>query len=108
MMASTLLYSHAPETVFTKLDSASWTAPSLELTTLWEMSQSLPKGDFEITPVQAWFILSQSYDVGRVLGNLEGLKMGIGKLVGCFQFGAVMDELKFWDVVKEVMRDEGA
>lgn len=67
------------------------------------MSNSLPKGDFEITPVQAWFLLSQNYEVGRVLGQLEGLKRGIGKLVGCWAFGAVMDELKFWDVVKGVL-----
>jgi len=102
-MASTVLYSHAPSSVFKNLDSASWTAPSLELTQLWEMSQSLPKGDFEITPVQAWFLLSQNYDARRVLGNLEGLKKGVGQLVGCFAFGAVMDELRFWDVVKSVM-----
>ena len=67
------------------------------------MSQSLPKGDFEITPVQAWFMLSQKYDSKRVLDNLEGLKIGIGKLVACFEFGAVMDELKFWNVVRNVM-----
>jgi hypothetical protein len=104
-MASTLLYSHAPESIFTDLDSASWTAPSLELTQLWEMSRSLPKGDFEITPVQAWFMLSQNYEVGRVLENLEGLKKGIGKLVGCFAFGAVMDEFEFWEVVQKVISD---
>lgn len=69
------------------------------------MSQSLPKGDFEITPVQAWFILSQNYEAGRVLGRLDELKSGIGKLVSCFDFGAVIDELKFWDVVKNVMGD---
>lgn len=69
------------------------------------MSQSLPKEDFEITPVQAWFILSQNYEAGRVLRNLEKLKKGIGKLVACWEFGAVMDELKFWDVVKNVMGD---
>jgi hypothetical protein len=102
-MASTLLYSHAPPSIFKNFDSASWTAPSLELTKLWEMSQSLPKGDFEITPVQAWFLLSQNYEVGRVLRKLDGLKGGISKLVGCWAFGAVMDELKFWDVVKSVM-----
>lgn len=102
-MASTLLYSHAPAAVFNNLDSASWTAPSLELTQLWEMSQSLPKGDFEITPVQAWFLLTQNYELGRVLRNLEGLKKGISPLVGCWAFGAVMDELRFWDVVKGIM-----
>ena len=106
-MASTLLYSHAPDSVFKNLDLASWTAPSLELTQLWQMSQSLPNGDFEITPVQAWFILSQNYEAKRVLGKLEELKKGIGKLVACWQFGAVMDELKFWDVVKNVLGEVG-
>jgi hypothetical protein len=102
-MASTLLYSHAPESVFKNLDAASWSAPSLELTHLWQMSQSLPKGDFEITPVQAWFLLSQNYEAGKVLRNLDALKAGIGKLVACWSFGAVMDELKFWEVVKNIM-----
>ncbi|KAG0648567.1 hypothetical protein D0Z07_5398 [Hyphodiscus hymeniophilus] len=105
LMASTLLYSHAPEYKFQDYDSMSWTAPSLELSTLWEMSQSLPKADFEITPVQAWFKLSQNYDAEQVLRNLEGLKRGISKLVACFEFGAVMDEQKFWNVVKDVMLD---
>ena len=102
-MASTLLYFHAPDPVFKNLDNASWTAPLVELRQLWEMSQSLPKGDFEITPVQAWFVLSQYYEVGRVMGHLEELKKGIGKIVTCWGFGAVMDEMKFWEVVKEVI-----
>ena len=102
-MASTLLYSQAPESVFKNLDAASWPAPSLELTQLWQMSQSLPKGDFEITPVQAWFLLSQNYEARSVLRKLDALKAGIGKLVGCWGFGAVMDELRFWDAVKNVM-----
>jgi hypothetical protein len=67
------------------------------------MSQSLPKGDFEITPVQAWFMLSARYEVGRVVGRIEGLKRRIGGLVSCFAFGAVMDEGRFWDVVGDVL-----
>ena len=114
LMASTLLYSHAPEPIFSNLDNAQWTMPSLELTQLHAMSQSLPKGDWEITPVQAWFMLAEKVGVGRVLGGdgtvIEKLKKGLGKLVGCFEFGAVMDEGKFWEVVGSVIggeEDEG-
>lgn len=71
------------------------------------MSQSLPKGDWEITPVQAWFLLTASYDVKRLLGeggrHLDALKRELSKLVGCFAFGAVMDESRFWDAVSGVM-----
>jgi len=114
LMASTLLYSHAPEPIFSNLDNAQWTMPSLELTQLHAMSQSLPKGDWEITPVQAWFMLAEKVGVGRVLGGggtvIEKLKKGLGKLVGCFEFGAVMDEERFWEVVGSVIggeEDEG-
>jgi hypothetical protein len=107
LMASTLLYSHAPEPIFSTLDNAQWTMPSLELTQLHAMSQSLPKGDWEITPVQAWFMLAEKVGVGRVLGGggtvIEKLKKGLGKLVGCFEFGAVMDEGRFWEVVGSVI-----
>jgi hypothetical protein len=71
------------------------------------MSQSLTKGNFEITPVQVWFLLTGTYGMERVLSRLEGLKRGVAKLVACWAFGAVMDEAKFWDVVKEVMGDGG-
>jgi hypothetical protein len=90
-MASTLLYAHAPSSTFSNLASGSWTAPSLELSQLWEMSQSLPKGDFEITPVQAWFLISQKYEVGSVMKKLVNLKIGIAKLVGCFAFGVMAE-----------------
>jgi hypothetical protein len=110
-MAYTLLYSHAPAPVFDNLHSATWSAPSLELTSLWEMSQSLQKGDWEITPVQAWFMLTAAFDVSSLLGGegarLEALRKGLGKVVSCFGFGAVMDVLKFWDVVNDVMGQDG-
>jgi hypothetical protein len=110
LMASTLLYSHAPEPIFSNLDNAQWTMPSLELTQLHAMSQSLPKGDWEITPVQAWFMLAEKVGVGRVLGGggavIEKLKKGLGELVGCFEFGAVMDEGRFWEVVGSVIGGE--
>ena len=110
-MCSTLLYSSAPAPVFSNFNNPSaspkWTAPSLELTQLYAMSQSLQKGDWEITPVQAWFMLVERYDISAVIGQeggrLEKLKKGLGKLVGCFAFGAVMEEGRFWEVVSAVM-----
>ncbi len=48
-------------------------------------------------------MLSARYEVGRVVGRIEGLKRRIGGLVSCFAFGAVMDEGRFWDVVGDVL-----
>jgi hypothetical protein len=80
------------------------------------MSQSLPKGDWEITPVQAWFLLMGRLGVNALVEDSEQsegkeallprLKRGLGKLVDCFAFGAVMDEARFWEVVEGVMRGE--
>ena len=108
-MASTLLYSHAPASAFNNFDAASWHVPSIELSQLWNMSLSLPREDWEITPVQAWFLLTARYEVNDLLGDggsrLNGLKEGLAKLVACFAFGAVMDEPSFWSVVSEVIGD---
>jgi len=91
------------------------------------MSQSLAKGDWEITPVQAWFLLLERYDILRLLsdssstaslvnpprgenGNgeskVEDIKRRLGKLTGCFGFGAVIDRKRFWEAVEGVMGDE--
>ena len=47
------------------------------------MSQSLPKSDWEITPVQAWFLLTATYDVKRLLGDggrtLDALRAELSK-----------------------------
>lgn len=69
------------------------------------MSLSLATSDFEITPVQAWFLLVEKYDVRKVVEErrMEALKRGLGGLVGCWAFGAVMDRERFWRVVEEVM-----
>jgi hypothetical protein len=127
LMASTMLYSHAPPPVFSSFSSppppsttpskkVEWTAPSPELKQLYAMSQSLPKGDWEITPVQAWFLLMGRFGVnalvedagaaGKPEGLLARLKRGLAKLVNCFEFGAVIDEARFWEVVDAVGRGE--
>jgi hypothetical protein len=109
MMASAYLYTHAPASVFNNLDSGSWPVPSLELSHLYQMSQCLPRDDWEITPVQAWFLLTERYDMRRLLGDngggtkLNALKEAIGKIVSCRAFGTVMDEREFWDVVSRIM-----
>jgi hypothetical protein len=43
---------------------------------------------------------------GAKEGLLAKLKRGLGKVVDCFAFGAVMDEAKFWEVVEAVLRGE--
>ena len=74
------------------------------------MSQSLSTLDFEITPVQAWFMIAEKYhnDIGKVVGarRIEDLKKGLGNLARCYQFGAVMDVDSFWEIVDEVMAQE--
>ena len=105
LMASTYLYAHAPSSVFKHLDdnNTTWTAPSLSVSRLLEMSHSLPKDHFEITPVQAWFLLCGKFEAGSLLGRLDELERGVGRLVACWAFGAVMDVERFWDVVGGVM-----
>jgi len=94
---------------------------------LYTMSQSLAKGDWEITPVQAWFLLLERYDILKLLsdsspatsslnpprgenGNggskVEEIKRKLGKITDCFGFGAVIDRKRFWEVVESVMGDE--
>jgi hypothetical protein len=69
------------------------------------MSQSLAKDDYEITPVQAWFEIVERYDVQKVVQEetVTALKRALGPLVGCFDFGAVMEVGRFREVVEEVM-----
>lgn len=111
-MASTLVYAHAPSPTLNDLDSVSWAIPSFELSQLWQMSQSLPKGDQEITPVQAWFLLDACYDMKTLIGDggakLDELKRGLAELVNCFHFGAIMDESQFWKLTSQVMDDQPA
>ena len=68
------------------------------------MSSSLSKEDWEITPVQAWFLLVEALGTEVLMrkGVVEGLKARLGKLVECFGFGATMNEGLFWEVVGEV------
>ncbi|TAQ89266.1 hypothetical protein B7494_g2403 [Chlorociboria aeruginascens] len=123
LMASTYLYSSAPPSMFppethshishqhSAEQTQQWISPSLQLSNLYSMSLSLPKEDWEITPVQAWFLITSVIDdVGSLLegqgkegGKLEKLKEGLGDLVRCFAFGAVMDESSFWRVVNAVL-----
>lgn len=49
-------------------------------------------------------MLSERFGARRLLeGESEGrLKRGLGRLVRCFEFGAVMEEGAFWEVVEGV------
>jgi hypothetical protein len=106
-MATSLVYSQAPARVFTDLDTATWTSAAPELSKLWEMSQSLPKGDWEITPVQAWFLLTAAYDAQQLQAGrgarLDALARGLARFVACQGFGTVLDVGRFWGVVHAVM-----
>jgi len=66
--------------------------------------------------VQAWFLLMGRFGIHALVGGGDGagkpegllarLKRGLGELVSCFEFGAVMDEARFWEVVEAVVRGE--
>ncbi|TEY53292.1 hypothetical protein BOTCAL_0249g00030 [Botryotinia calthae] len=108
LMASTHIFAQAPPEAFNESTSeVSWFSSSISLAQLYAMSQSLPVSDFEITPVQAWFMIAEKYrnDLETVVGkrNMNGLKRGLGGLSRCYQFGAVMDVESFWEVVDDVM-----
>jgi hypothetical protein len=95
-------------------------SPSAELIKLREMSESLSKEDWEITPVQAWFLLLGKLGVKKLMGKmgttgrngkrgkvLERLKTELAKLVDCFGFGAVMNKGLFWEVVMTLLEEDG-
>lgn len=96
-----------------------WTVPTHEISLkgLREMSNSLPKGDWEITPVQGWFMLVERVGIEKLLGKdvnsvfdgeerLGQLKKGLTELIQCWGFGAVMDEARFWHVVGQVLGED--
>ncbi|KAH7321803.1 hypothetical protein BKA65DRAFT_568643 [Rhexocercosporidium sp. MPI-PUGE-AT-0058] len=104
---------------------STWRVPPLDLKNLFQMSESMPKENWEITPVQAWFLLVGRYGWERLLGigrgsggNFRGgrgggekvmdsLKKGLTKLVSCLGFGSVIDEAGFWEVVGSVLGEDG-
>ncbi|KAL2068077.1 hypothetical protein VTL71DRAFT_16175 [Oculimacula yallundae] len=115
---------------------STWLIPSPTLRGLYAMSQSMPKENWEITPVQAWFLLEERYGWDRLLGKrnggdlgsrgagnggeeevgvrdedadgvLDALKKGLAKLVKCLDFGSVVDERGFWGVVRSVLGEDG-
>ncbi|KAJ8068442.1 hypothetical protein OCU04_003998 [Sclerotinia nivalis] len=113
LMASTHIFSQAPLEAFN--DSSpepSWFSSSISLAQLYAMSQSLPTSDFEITPVQAWFMVAEKYhnEIEKVVEarKISDMKKGLGSLSRCYQFGAVMDVGSFWEVVDEVMAQDGS
>jgi hypothetical protein len=115
LMASSLIYAQAPLPVFSNLENpttALWQAPAPELVRLWEMSSSMPKGDWEITPVQAWFLLTAAYAPAALVADggarLAALIAGLARYVDCLGFGTVLDVGRFWGVVNAVLGETRA
>ncbi|KAG4435957.1 hypothetical protein IFR05_008577 [Cadophora sp. M221] len=103
---------------------STWCVPPPNLQDLFQMSESMPKENWEITPVQAWFLLVGRYGWERLLRGvgggigggreraggenvMDGLKRGLAKLVSCLGFGSVIDEAGFWEVVGGVLGEDG-
>ncbi|KAF7865724.1 hypothetical protein EAF04_005890 [Stromatinia cepivora] len=113
LMASTYIFSQAPPEAFNDSSpESSWLSSSISLARLYAMSQSLPTSDFEITPVQAWFMIAEKYhnEIEKLVEarRIKDMKIGLGSLSRCYQFGAVMDVDSFWEVVDEVMAQDGS
>lgn len=106
----------APTAPTTPKSDLSWKTEPLGLDKLYEISTSLPKSDWEITPIQAWFKLVERYPAHVFLSYvpdsthsprrqtlLDKLKQSLCGVVDCFAFGAVMDEARFWEIVEREM-----
>lgn len=111
LMASTYIFPDAPPEAFNdSTPESSWFSSSISIAQLYEMSRSLPTSSFEITPVQAWFMIVDKYrsEIAKVVetSRMEDLKRGLGILSRCYQFGAVMDVESFWEVVDDVMSQD--
>ncbi|APA15383.1 hypothetical protein sscle_14g101530 [Sclerotinia sclerotiorum 1980 UF-70] len=113
LMASAQIFSEAPSEAFNDSSpESSWFSSSISLAQLYAMSQSLPTSDFEITPVQAWFMIAEKYhnEIENVVEarKINDMKKGLGNLSRCYQFGAVMDVDSFWEVVDDIMGQDGS
>ena len=82
-------------------------SPIAELQKLKAMNESLQKEDSEITPVQAWFLLIERFELDILIGAekegkslLERLKRELATLVDCYGFGAAMSSFIFWGAVE--------
>lgn len=86
-----------------------WTVPITsttdDLMKLYGMSTSLPREDWEMTPVQVWFVLVQKLGLQTLLDEqvYEALKIKLGAYVRCFGFGTVITEMEFRDVVRDLL-----
>ncbi|KAM5351716.1 hypothetical protein ACJ41O_004439 [Fusarium nematophilum] len=128
LMASSFCMAHAPEQVFLGrklISSASschnrrklgldpyvppvffeWPSPRISLSSLHGLASSLNPGDKELTPIQAWFELSNRFDRGFLLDRdrlaaLGGELRGVAK---CLEFGAVMEREAFESVIGRVL-----
>ncbi len=102
------------QTIEAPAPGSTWRVPFPALDNLYQMSESLPKENWEITPVQAWFFLLGRYGPKKLLARtadggeraVDKLKRGLSGLVACLGFGSVMDEASFWEVVGKVMGEE--
>lgn len=90
------LLAHAPSTL---TQNTTWQIPSLQLDTLLRLSTGLALVG-ELTPVQAWFRISSHAEFKNLSDPaMAALKNELRSLVGCYGFGAVIEEGAFEDCV---------
>ncbi|KAH7381302.1 hypothetical protein DE146DRAFT_281682 [Phaeosphaeria sp. MPI-PUGE-AT-0046c] len=82
---------------------AQWTVPTAELEGLLRSSQGLGLGTEEVTPVQAWQIITQHnrFD-GLMFDLLERLKLTLLPMVECYGFGAVIERVGFEKALDDI------
>lgn len=126
MMASTDLYRAAPNDVFQVMWSGSpmvgpeagkeidhletkpWTVPMEsiqdQVMKYYAMAQNLIKEDWEMTPVQIWFILAETLGIEYLLDPkiYDEFKTKLAMQCRCAGFGSSISQLEFWDIVKDV------
>lgn len=87
--------------------SLRWSAPHISLQALRGLASSLNPGDLELTPVQAWFELSDRYPIALLLEGpgsaLEALRRELNGLVRCQHYGAIIERMAFESVVSRTM-----
>ncbi|KAL2070997.1 hypothetical protein VTL71DRAFT_14023 [Oculimacula yallundae] len=82
---------------------AKWTVLTAELEGLLRLSQGLGLGIEEVTPVQAWQIITQHNRFESLTFELlERMRLVLLPMVKCYGFGAVIERAEFENVLNEM------
>ncbi|KIV93122.1 hypothetical protein PV10_04361 [Exophiala mesophila] len=84
-------------------DGTSWQVPAIELERLLECADRLSL-DGEITPVEIWWRIRRHPNFPSLTRDgLEALKVLLIPEVDCYHFGAIVNEERFEDLLRQVL-----